>query len=254
MTPSELDPRRPGRRPLITSIALHVVVVLVALYAHHKAFEPIEFVAYQVEMVAVAPEDLEDFSLPEPDDLVIETPEDPAPPEPEPVAEPEPLPEPDPLPPPEPDPEPPEVVPDPPPEREPPPDPPADPPAEPPPPQTEAQDVASQDVNIRMEGLRRDFPQYYAEIQTAVARCLREPPGVTGVTAVLRFEIQRDGSIPGRSIRIHQPSGNSRFDIAAVGAVECAGAGRLGALPAEFPVDALQVEFRFSPRGDEYDA
>lgn len=249
MTTPELDPRRPGRRPVLISIALHVVVVLLALYAHHMAFEPIEFVAYEVEMVTFAPEELDEFSLAPPEDLVIETPDDPAPEEaeiePEPVVDLDPIPEPDSLPPPDPD--PPEEVVEEPPTEEPPPE---DPPSETPPPETESEDVASEDMNIRMEGLQRDFPEYYAEIQTVIARCLREPPGVRGVTAVLRFEIQQDGSIPGSSIRVHQPSGNSRFDIAAIGAVECAGSDRLSPLPAEFPIDALQVEFRFSPRGE----
>ncbi|TVP76760.1 MAG: hypothetical protein EA352_05055 [Gemmatimonadales bacterium] len=107
--------------------------------------------------------------------------------------------------------------------------------------------MTSADIDARMEGLQRDFPAYYAEIQSAIRRCFREPPGVRGVTAVLRFEIQRSGDIPGRSIQVHQRSGNVRFDVAAVGAIECAGE-RLGALPDDFPMDALQVQFTFEPR------
>lgn len=251
MTTSDDDSRRPDRRAFASSVVLHVVLLIAALVVHRMTETPIQFVAVAAEMVVLAEEETEEFSLPEPEDLVIETPDDPVPEqldvEPEPEIVPDPLVEP-PLPDPEPDPpdEEEEVEEDPPTE-----DPPAEEPPPETPPETESEDVASDDINVRMEGLRRDFPEYYAEIQAVVGRCLRTPPGVLGVTTVLRFEIQRDGSIPGRSISLHEPSGNSRFDIAAVGAVECAGSGLLSPLPEGFPVDALQVEFRFSPRGEQ---
>jgi outer membrane biosynthesis protein TonB len=238
---------------VIGSVALHVAVVLVAWFVHRATSSPSSSWRTKSRWWRSLTRISEDFALPEPDDLVIETPEDPLRRNPSRSPSlrfptPSPIPEPDPIPPPDPIPDPPWT-------------PtrragssdgsPREPPVETPPPRPTTADVASQDINIRMEGLQRDFPAYYAEIQAAVARCFREPPGVRGVTAVLRFEIQRDGSIPGRSIRVHRPSGNSRFDIAAVGAVECAGPAGWAPFHRNFPVDALQVEFRFSPRGNE---
>ncbi len=73
--------------------------------------------------------------------------------------------------------------------------------------------------------------------------------GGGNLTTVLRFEIRRDGRIPGSSIRVHQRSGSGSFDIEAMGAVECAGQGRLGPLPDELPYDVLPIQFTFRPAG-----
>lgn len=247
MTDSNRDPRRPGRGPVFASVALHVVVAVAAWIAHKAAFQPIEYVAYEMEIVSFADLDALEAALAQTEDLVVEVP-DPEPPAPDP--EPEPEPEPDPPPPdPEPDPV---VQPDPPPTREPDPPPRREPPPERPPetPPTEApREESTAAIVARMEGLQRDFPVYYQRIQTEIARCFRPPAGVSGVTTVLRFEIQRDGSVPGRSIRVFQRSGNGGFDVSAVGAVECAGAGRFGPLPDDLPMDMLPVQFTFSPVG-----
>jgi outer membrane biosynthesis protein TonB len=236
--------RRPGTGSVTASVALHVVVALGAWGAHRSAAQPIEFISYEIEMVAF--EDLAEGppAVPE-EELVVETPDEPEPPAPEPEPEPEP-----PLPDPEPDPVPPPVR-----EREPEPEPVREPPREQPrptPTETRAEELTSAEIAVRMEGLQRDFPAYYGRIITAIQQCFR-PVGTGNLTTVVRFDILRDGTVPGGSIRIHQRSGNVQFDVSAVGAVECAGrAGelnRFGPLPDDLPVDALPILFTFSPRG-----
>jgi hypothetical protein len=106
--------------------------------------------------------------------------------------------------------------------------------------------ASTEEMRIRMEGLRRDYPQYYAQIVSQINRCFRWTGGGRWNT-VIRFEIQRDGTIPGSSIQFYARSGNGTFDIQAFGAVECAGAGRLSPLPEDVPYDALPVQFTFSP-------
>jgi hypothetical protein len=44
-------------------------------------------------------------------------------------------------------------------------------------------------------------------------------------------------------------SGNTSFDFAAMGAVECAGQGRFGPLPEDLPYESLPVLFDFTPSG-----
>lgn len=240
---------RPGRGPLLASVAVHAVVALVAWYAHRAAFQPIEYVAYEMQMVSVAEMEALELLFAEPE-LVVETPEEPLPPveeqsEPDPPPLPEPEPEPEVRPAPEPEPVR-QPEPEPPPRREEPrrETPPPTPPAEP----ERTAEVATADIVARMEGLQRDFPAYYQRIQTEIARCFRPPPGIDRATTVLRFEIARDGTVSGGSIRVHQRSGNTRFDMAALGAVECAGQGRFGPLPEELG-GALPVQFIFSPVG-----
>ena len=111
---------------------------------------------------------------------------------------------------------------------------------------TDLERASTEEMAIRMEGLRRDYPQYYAEIVRQINRCFRWTGGGRWNT-VIRFEIQRDGRIPGSSIQFFTRSGNGTFDIQALGAVECAGAGRLMPLPEDLPYDALPVQFTFSP-------
>lgn len=229
---------RPGRGPVLASVVLHVAVAAVAWWAHRQAAEPIEFIAYEMELVSFAQDEAPAF--PE-DELVVETPEEPAPPEPEPEPEP---------PPPEPEPEPEEREPEPEPEPEPPPaERPRDEPRPAPPEDAErADELTSDEIAVRMEGLERDFPAYYSRIIREVDRCFRPPTG-RNLTTVVRFDIQRDGSVPRRSISVHRSSGNLQFDVAAVGAVECAGAGRFGPLPDDLPWDLLPILFTFSPAG-----
>ncbi len=250
MSSSHEDPRRPGRGPVLSSVALHVVAVAGAWLGQSLADRPIEYVAYEMDIVTFADlEEPEDFTVAEPD-LVVETPQETPPP---PTPEPEP-----PPPPPEPDPEPTPRPPEPRPEREPEPEPQPQPRPETPPererpperpPETAREEVTSAEIVARMEGLRRDYPAYYDQIQREIFRCFRPPAGVDRATTVVRFEIRRDGMVPGASIRLHQRSGSTPFDLQAVAAVECAGGGRFGPLPPDLPFDVLPVQFTFSPRG-----
>jgi outer membrane biosynthesis protein TonB len=222
------------------STGLHAALLAGLWAAGNYGEEPIEFVTYQMELITEA--DLADLSTapPEPE---IETPNAPLPaPEPEPEPEPEPAP---PEPEPEPEPEPP------PPEPEPEPTPPQPEVVEQPTPPADALDISrasTEQMTVRMEGLRRDYPQYYEQIVIQVQRCFRwTGGGGNRWTTIIRFEIQRDGTIPGSSIQTYRPSGNPTFDIQAFGAVECAGAGRLPPLPEDLPYDALPIQFTFSP-------
>jgi hypothetical protein len=237
-------PTRPDRGPVVASLVLHVAVAVLVWVVHRATFEPMEFVAYEINIVSVADPDLpEEIALPDPDDLIVETPDpEPTPPEPEPEPEP-PVPEPDPTPPP-PQPEPrPQPEPEPP-QRDPP------PPVREQAPPTTTETGANVDLAIRMEGLQRDFPEYYAGILAAMSTCWRSPPGVERVSAILRFEIERDGSIRSSSIQPWRRSGNGIFDLRAVQAVECAGGNeRIPPLPADIPGDRLPVQFTFTATG-----
>jgi outer membrane biosynthesis protein TonB len=247
MTTWSRDPRRPARGAILASVVLHAVLVGGTWWAHRQVEPRIEYVTYEIQMFSMADlEEMQDVALQDPEDLVVQTPEDPLPPEPEPEPPP---PDPDPDPAVQPDPPPP--VEDPPPEREPPPErrdertPPA---SEPPPVQEERTEAtATADIAVRMEGLQRDFPVYYRNILTQIRACHRWDGGTNWET-VVRFTITRDGRVPGSSIRLHERSGSTAFDLSAVGAVECAGAGRFGALPDDFPWEELPVQFTFVGR------
>ncbi len=242
-----VDPRRPGRGPVAASVVLHVGMVFAAWWAHRSISDPFEYVTYQIELIMTGELEVpDDVGLPEPP--VVVTPEEPPPQPPQP--EPEPIP-----PPPEPEPTPPPPPPEPEPEPEPPPPepeptPPAPQPAPAPPP-TERAPVATEtasvaEMNIRMEGLQRDYPAYYAQIIREIDRCFRWT-GPPNWSAILRFEIQGDGRIPSSTIRLFARSGNGAFDIEAMGAIECAGNGRLDPLPSDLPFDVLPIQFTFDP-------
>jgi len=61
------------------------------------------------------------------------------------------------------------------------------------------------------------------------------------------FVIHEDGTVS--DLDFAKRSGNSNFDFEAMGAVECAGRGRFGPLPDDFPWDLLPVQFSFRPQG-----
>jgi hypothetical protein len=100
-----------------------------------------------------------------------------------------------------------------------------------------------------MEGLIRDFPEYYSNIVTQIRRCF-EYRGSQRLEAAIVFYISRDGTVDGRSIDFQAMSGNVNFDYAAMGAVECAGNGRFGPLPEELGLDRLPILFTFKPIGE----
>ena len=152
--------------------------------------------------------------------------------------------------PPEPEPEPPPVVEEEQPreERRPTPTPaPAPPPEEPAGDPEPSEEISGEDLNVRMEGLRRDFPAYYGNIVRQIRRCMDYRGGGRWETSIL-FYILRDGSIEGRTIEFVERSGNVNFDYAAMGAVECAG-GRFGPLPEEMGLDRIPILFTFQPGG-----
>lgn len=230
------NPGRPGGGPVLLSVGLHAVLLGAAWLGGVVGRDEIEFVTYQMELVTEA--DLDAIDSPP----LVETPNvAPPPPEPEPE-----VPEPDPEPEIEPD-----VEPEPPDETEPEPEsqpePEAAPSSQPVSEVTDASPPASTEaMAVRMEGLRRDYPEYYNQIVREITRCFRWNGGGSWRT-VIRFEISSDGRIPDSTIQVYSPSSSPAFDIEAYGAVACAGSGRLAPLPDELPFEALSVQFTFQP-------
>lgn len=225
---------RPGKKQLYASAGVHVVAVILAWTAQVSATDPMDFITYEITLVSPPPTN--EAPDPEPvveEDVIVETPEPVREEEPPPVVEENtrveerPTPTPTPTPPP-PRPEPEEEAGDP----------------EP------SEAVSGEDLNIRMEGLQRDFPEYYANIQRQIQRCFEYRGGGRLETSVI-FYISRDGTVNGGSIEFFERSGNVNFDYAAMGAVECAGNGRFGPLPEELGWDRLPILFTFTPRGED---
>lgn len=222
---------RPGKKPLYASAGVHVVAVVLAWIAQMPTTNPADFLTYEINLVSPPPsEESPDPSPVVEEEVVIETPEPVAEEEPPPVVEEEEprqeeRPEPTPTPPP-PDPDPVEEAGDP----------------EP------SEEISGEDLNVRMEGLSRDFPEYYDNIIRQIQRCFEYQGGGRLETAVV-FYISRDGSVDGGSIDFFSRSGNFNFDFAAMGAVECAGS-RFGPLPEDLGYDRLPILFTFRPRGE----
>ncbi len=227
------------RRSMALSVTVHCAILVVAWASSLYEPEQMEFITYEIELVSPPPARQAEEPEVATEELVIERPEpEPAPPEPE-VEEVVPIEEPDP----EPDPPPVEreesTVPEPPevaeevvvaaavdvPEEEP--------------------EETGEGLNVRMEGLQRDYPEYYDNIIRQIIRCFRWRDGGSWRTTVF-FYIDRDGNAEG--LDFVSRSGNTTFDYAAMGAVDCAGHGRFGALPEEFSDDRFPVQFFFDPR------
>jgi hypothetical protein len=222
---------RPGRKSLFASAGVHVVAVVLAWGAQMSEPKPLDFITYDIQLVSPPPR--QEAPEPQPvveEEVVVETPEPVVEEKPPPVVEQvervEEKPTPTPTPPP-PDPEP---------EEE---------PGDPEPSET----LSGEDLNVRMEGLKRDYPVYYDNIIRQIQRCF-EYRGSGRLETAIRFYISRDGTVDGRTIRFDVQSGNVNFDYAAMGAVECAGAGRFGPLPEELGQDRLPILFTFRPRGE----
>ncbi len=112
-------------------------------------------------------------------------------------------------------------------------------------------DNPGEDINVRMEGLRRDYPEYYNNIIRQIQRCFRWR-GEEELAASIYFVVNRDGSVT--NVDIRESSRNIPFDIEAMGAAECAGNGdRLGPLPETMQFEQLEVVFKFDkkPGGQE---
>mgnify|MGYP001162400768 CR=1 FL=1 len=110
-------------------------------------------------------------------------------------------------------------------------------------------ETPGEDLNVRMEGIRRDYPEYYNNILRQMQRCFRWR-GEDNLRARVYFVINRDGSVS--EIDILESSRNIRFNIEAMGAAECVGSrGRLGPLPEALPFDQLPIVFYFEPRSGQ---
>jgi hypothetical protein len=217
---------RPGKKSFYASAGIHagaIVLWAIAQMWDHQV-PPFETIA----ITLVSPPPAQEAPDPQPvveEEVVVETPEPVQEEEPPPVVEEErreERPEPTPTPPP-PDPVPEEA---------------GDP---------QPEELSGEDINVRMEGVRRDFPEYWGNIIRQIQRCFEYRGNQRLETSVIFF-INRDGSVDGRTIDFHERSGNVNFDFAAMGAVECAG-GRFGPLPEDLGLDRLPILFTFTPRG-----
>ena len=221
------------------SVGLHGGLFTLVLFTSLVDPSPMEFVTYQIEMVSPPPAVQAEIQ-PAMEELVVELPE-PAPLlEEEPEQEVVPIEEPDD---PEPEPSPEEnrpteeltEV-----EEE------ETPPSAPDPPPEEIED-SGEGINVRLEGVRRDYPAYYNNIIRQIFNCFRWRGGGNW-EATIFFTIEREGTVT--DMRFTSRSGSTAFDFEAIGAVECAGQGRFGQLPDELPYDRLPVQFDFRPPGE----
>ena len=234
--PRSYQSRTGGVSSALASLLVHAVVVaLVWLAAAQRPVVP-DFVSYQIDLVSL-PEVVADPGSP----LVEALPTAP-PPATEGVPPPAPTPE-EVAEPPEPEPETenpaPEIPPD---------DPVPQRPTATRPPDAETGAATSDAINVRMEGLRRDYPAYYNNIILQIRRCFRWAGQGTPETEVY-FVIIEDGSVS--DVRFVRQSGNPSFDYEALGAVECAGQpGHFGPLPDDLPFDRLPIRFNFRPGND----
>ncbi len=221
------------RTSLVASLGIHAALLTLVLWGSLSGGPPtFDFVSYHIELVSPPPV-RGDVDQSAEEELVVETP-DPTPPQEEERTEP--------------------VVEEKPRRPETKPTPPADPVAEPaeerrpatsPEAAEESTGPGGSGVNVRMEGLRRDYPKYYDNIITQILRCFRWQGQGHWETTVY-FVIDKDGTV--RDLDFVKRSGNVAFDFEAMGAVDCAGKGRFGALPDDFPWDFLPVQFKFQPQ------
>ncbi|MEE8146021.1 MAG: hypothetical protein V3T24_00330, partial [Longimicrobiales bacterium] len=138
----------PGRWAFGASAAVHVVAILLAWWSTTMSAQVPQFIVYEIELVSPAALDFGDLTPPELPDLVVETPR-----EAEPVEQRDPVIVEDALPTPD---EPAEEQPE---EEASPPTPEAEATEQPtsPTPDPEAEE-GGEDINVRMEGLQRDYP------------------------------------------------------------------------------------------------
>jgi len=102
---------------------------------------------------------------------------------------------------------------------------------------------SSDAINIRIDGLRRDYPAYYDNIILQIRRCFRWAGQGTPETEVY-FVIMEGGDVS--DVRFVRQSGNPSFDYEALGAVFCAGQpGHFGPLPDALKFDRLPIRFNF---------
>lgn len=234
---------RNDKRAMLYSIVLHGAVFALAWLSTLNQPPAVEFLSFEIELVSPPAAVQAEERTPPREELVVERPEpepEPTPPEPEPdapVMEPErPPPEPEPQPEPQRDPEPEPVSPEPSPE--------PTPAAAPEPPPETPPTTSGEAINVRLEGLRRDYPVYYENIIRQIQRCFRWQ-GTPNLVTKVYFIIRSDGSVT--DLEFVTRSGNTAFDFEAMGAIDCAGQGRFGPLPEDLPYETLPVEFEFRP-------
>ncbi len=220
----------PGRSPVFFSVGLHGLLLMLVVATNMRP-EPVQLVTIELELVAMpAPaSEVEPAPAPEEEELTVDTPDPEPPPEEEPVAELEDEPEPDPPP------EAPEPTPEAQPVEE-----------EPEPAPLDEPNVGTDDLDVRMRGIERDFPRYYANMQRQMRRCFR-PPGSADLTASVDFVLDREGLVLDHTVRISETSRSVVFDLAVREALECAGGGRFGPLPPEMGLEHAPFRFTFSP-------
>ena len=221
------------------SVGLHGCLFTLAFFTSLVDRSPMEFVTYEIEMVSPPPAVQAEIQ-PAMEELVVERPEPTRPIEEEPEQEVVPIEDPDD---PEPEPSPEE-------------DRPTEelteveeeetPPSAPDPPPDEI-DESGEGINVRLEGVRRDYPAYYNNIIRQIFNCFRWRSGGNWEATVF-FTIEREGTVT--DMRFMSRSGSTAFDFEAIGAIECAGQGRFGQLPDELPFDRLPVQFDFRPPGE----
>lgn len=225
-----------GKGPVMGSAVIHGVAIFLAWWTAAVSSATPEFLVFEIELISPPAAELgEPTPPPPPEELVIETPLDPLPEPPEetpPVVPEEPVTDEPPRP--EGTPATPDV------------EPVADPVAPTSPDPDPDVETPGEDLNVRMEGIRRDYPEYYNNIIRQMQRCFRWR-GDENLHAAVYFVINRDGSVS--EVDILESSRSIAFDIEAMGAAECAGSrNRLGPLPDDLPFDRLPVRFEFDPR------
>jgi outer membrane biosynthesis protein TonB len=100
-------------------------------------------------------------------------------------------------------------------------------------------------LDIDLEGEPFPYPDYLENIIIQLNRYFRWT-GAGNLEAHVGFYILRDGSV--RAVKVQRGSGNFRFDLAAMSAIEEAGNRKLfGPLPGGFVRDTLPVLFKFIP-------
>jgi outer membrane biosynthesis protein TonB len=221
---------RPGAGAAFGSILVHGAVLAVAVAVAASGPDLDQFVSFNIDLVSMSGPDL--------GDLVVEAPASAPPESPEPTPQPV-VKEPEPEPPPPKREEPAE-------QPDPRPTPPAPTQARPNPSSGESSGADSGEaINIRMDGLRRDYPAYYNNIILQIKRCFRFQ-GAGSPEAEVYFVINADGTVS--DARLLRQSANPTFNYEVLGAIECAGQlGRFGSLPEDVGVDRLPIRFRFQP-------
>lgn len=106
--------------------------------------------------------------------------------------------------------------------------------------------VGGEDIDIAMEGQEFPYPDYLNRIVLELYRYFRWS-GASNLSAEVVFYIRRDGSVGG--IDVVRQSGNFRFDLQAIEAVEQAGRAKaFGPLPQDWQGDRLFIRNTFAPR------